>query len=102
MAGKKKPARPIADGGGEPAKAAIVGEAAFEHTAENVRIDIAAAERQDNFFAFEFRNEAGETTSTSTPWIRRSSTASRRKAPATSASSRGYDVVRTQTRTEES
>ena len=43
------------------------------------------------------RNEAGETTSTSTPAARRCSTASRTNAPATSSGPRGYDVVRTTT-----
>ena len=43
------------------------------------------------------RNDAGETTSTSTPAARRCSTASRTNAPATSSGPRGYDVVRTTT-----
>ena len=45
------------------------------------------------------RNDAGETTSTSTPRSRTCSTASATKRPATSAGPRGYDVVRTRTRT---
>ncbi len=44
------------------------------------------------------RNDAGETTSTSTPAARRCSTASRTNTPATSSGVRGYEVVRTRTR----
>ena len=44
-----------------------------------------------------WRNEAGETTSTSTPGDRSASTASRTNTPATSSGPRGYDVVSTAT-----
>src|SRR2546430_767657 len=45
-----------------------------------------------------WRKAAGDTTSTSTPSLRTASTAAATKTPDTWRSSRGYDVVRTQTR----
>jgi hypothetical protein len=48
-----EPAGTIADYGGESAKAAIGDEATLDHTAENVRVNVAAAKQEHAFFAGE-------------------------------------------------
>ena len=46
-------AGPIADDGGEAAETAVRDEAAFDHAAEDVRIDIAAGKQKDDALSSE-------------------------------------------------
>src|ERR1051325_2642098 len=63
-------ARPIADHGGEAAEPAVGDEAALNHAAEDVWVDVAAAKQEHAFFAgelFQFvRHRRGERRSGST------------------------------------
>ena len=54
-------ARTIADHGGETAEPAVGDEAAFDHAAEHIRIDVSAAEQEDDALAGEFGQLTGET-----------------------------------------
>src|SRR5438270_5224499 len=56
-----KTAGPIADDGSEPGQAAICDEAALDDAAQDIGIDVAAAEKKHDTFASEFRKLAGKT-----------------------------------------
>src|SRR5205085_2333105 len=52
---------PVADDRGETCEPAIGDQAALDHAAQNVRIDVAAAEKEHDAFRREFRKLTGKT-----------------------------------------
>ena len=56
-----RPPGPIADHGGETREPAVRHQPALDHAAEDIRIDVAAAEEQDDIFAGQLRQLPGKT-----------------------------------------
>ncbi len=56
----REPAGSIADHGGKSAQTAVGNQSAFDYAAENVRIDISAAQKKNDTFAGEIRQFSGK------------------------------------------